>query len=331
MEIEMDNREALISIVVPIYNVEKYLSRCIDSILNQTYRNLELILVDDESPDGCGNICDEYQKKDSRIRVIHQKNRGLSGARNAGIDIATGEYIGFVDSDDYIAPQMYESLLKLNIDNDAQIAICGRYYEFEDGRRLIRYNEKEETIVMTNIEAITRMNSFSSFDMAAWDKLYKRELFEGIRYPEGKLSEDYFIIYKLFERAHRIVFNPKPLYFYLQRTNSISRNKKINFDFIEASRSQMDYLLPKYPQLEDVLTSAYASANMTVYNFHIKNKVKCEKEVKNELKKQVKKYIRNIKRNAAFPKIKKMQAYLFVYCTILYDLMFVVLRKIKEV
>lgn len=330
MKNNFDNKP-LISIVVPVYKVEKYLNRCVDSILKQTYPNLEIILVDDESPDACGDICDRYAQADSRIRVIHQKNKGLSGARNAGIGIATGDYIGFVDSDDYIAENMYESMLTNMLQNDAQIAICGRYYEFEDGKRMVRYKEEIKTTVMTNVEAIIRMNSFSSFDMAAWDKLYKRELFEGIRYPEGKLSEDYYVIYKLFDRTQKVVFNPEPLYFYVQRKNSISRNKKINYDFVDASKSQMDYLLPKYPQLEDVLASAYVSANMTVYNFHIKNKVKCPKEKKKLLKANVKRYLHNVMQNKSLSKIKKIQGILFVYCTALYNILFIVLRKIKRV
>lgn len=322
---------ALISVVVPIYGVEKYLPKCIESIMHQTYHNLEIILVDDESPDGCGEICDRYQAMDPRIKVIHQKNRGLSGARNAGINLATGDYIGFVDSDDYISEQMYETLLSMNQKNHSQIAICGRYYEFEDGTRTLRYKEEEKVVVMTNTEAIKRMNSFQSFDMAAWDKLYERSLFEGIRYPEGKLSEDYFIIYRLFDRAFKVSFYPKPLYFYMQRSNSISRNKKINFDFIEASKSQMDYLLPRYPELKNVLESAYASANMTVYNFHIKNHVRCEKAVQKKLQMEVKQYLPSVKQNCELPRIKKLQAKLFVYALPVYNVMFQTLRRIKRV
>lgn len=320
-----------ISVVVPIYNVEAFLPRCIDSILNQTYKNLEVILVDDESPDRCGEICEEYRKKDNRIIVIHQKNKGLSGARNAGIDIATGEYIGFVDSDDYIEPDMYEKLYKQNEENGSQIAICGRYYEFENGEKLIRYKEEAKTSVMSNIDAIKRMNSFNSFDMAAWDKLYKLDIFDNIRYPQGKLSEDYFVIYKLFEKAEKISFNPQPLYHYMQRQNSISRNKKINFDFIEASKSQMDYLEPKYPELENVLHSAYASANMTVYNFHIKNKVKCQKEKKKELQMAVREQLRYIEENPNLPRIKKVQAKLFVYSLPIYNASFSALRAVKKI
>lgn len=323
--------EGKISVIVPIYNVEKYLPRCIDSILNQTYKNLEIILVDDESPDACGSICDDYASKDERIKVIHQKNRGLSGARNAGIDIAQGEYIAFVDSDDYIEPTMYETLYHDIKKHNAGISICNRYYEFEDGRRVERYKLDNEVKVYSGKDAIVEMNNFSSFDMSAWDKLYKRALFEEIRFPEGKLSEDFFIMYKLLDNAKVVTFNPQKLYIYVQRTNSISRNKKINWDFIEASKEQMDYVCSKYPDLEDVAKTAYASANMTVYNFHLKSKVKCPCEKQQQLRKEVKENLSYVIHNERLAKIKKIQAWLFVHNIYIYNILFIMLRKIKEV
>lgn len=324
-------KEELISVIVPIYNVEQYLPRCIDSIINQTYKNLEIILVDDESPDNCGKICDEYKAKDARIRVIHQKNRGLSGARNAGIDIATGEFLGFVDSDDYIEPTMYETLYHDIKKFEAGLSICSRYYEFEDGKRVERYKLDKDIKVYTGKDAIVEMNNYSSFDMSAWDKLYKRELFAEIRFPEGKLSEDFFIMHRLLDEAKVVTFNPSPLYIYVQRNNSISRNKKINWDFIEASKKQLEYICEKYPDLEDVAKTAYASANMTVYNFHIKSHVKCQKERRKELQKRVSENLQAVIDNTRLAFIKKLQAVLFVYCLPVYNVLFITLRKIKEV
>lgn len=320
----------LISVIVPIYNVEQYLERCVNSICNQTYKNLEIILVDDESPDNCGKMCDEFALKDSRVKVIHQKNKGLSGARNSGIDIAKGEYIGFVDSDDYIDETMYETLYNDIKKFNAKISICNRFYEFEDGKRLLRYKVDNEIKVYTGKEAIIEMNSFSSFDMSAWDKLYHRSVWEKIRYPEGKLSEDFFVIFKLFDIAQKVTFNPKPLYFYFQRKNSISRNKKINWDFIEASKEQMEYVSEKYPDITDVVKIAYASANMTVYNFHIKSKVKCPKDKRKEMQKNVKNNLACFSKENV-PRSKKIQAFLFCKCTVLYNVMFKILRRIKEI
>ena len=321
----------LISVIVPIYNVEVYLKRCVDSIRNQTYKNLEIILVDDESPDNCGKICDEYAQKDDRIKVIHQKNKGLSGARNAGIEIATGKYIAFVDSDDYIESTMYEILYEDIVKYHAGLSICNRYYEFEDGRRVERYKQSADTKVYSGKDAIIEMNNYSSFDMSAWDKLYKRELFNEIRFPEGKLSEDFFVMFRLLDEADVVTFNPKHLYIYVQRNNSISRNKKINWDFIEASREQMNYIIHKYPDIEDVARTAYASANMTVYNFHLKNKTKCDAEKRKKLQEQVRSNLDYVINNYRLAKIKKIQAWLFVHNINIYNVLFIALRKIKEV
>lgn len=325
-----DNTD-MISVIVPIYNVEQYLQRCVDSIIKQTYTNLEIILVDDESPDHCGEICDYYAHKDGRIKVIHQKNKGLSGARNAGIEIAKGRYIAFVDSDDYIEPNMYEVLYNDIKKYNAGLSICNRYYEFEDGRRVERYRQNGETNVYSGKEAIIEMNNYSSFDMSAWDKLYKRELFEKIRFPEGKLSEDFFVMYKLLDMAQIVTFNPTHLYIYVQRNNSISRNKKINWDFIEASKDQMDYIIEKYPEIEDIARTAYSSANMTVYNFHLKNHVKCEKQKRKELQNIVNDNLDYVLNNYRLAKIKKLQAWLFVHNIIAYNILFISLRKIKKV
>ena len=223
----------LISIIVPIYNVEKYLSKCIESILEQTYTNFELILVNDGSPDKCGRICNEYAKKDSRIKVIHKKNGGLSSARNIGIDVAKGEYLGFVDSDDYIEPYMYEYLLKAALDNECSLSVCNINYVFEDGKILNKVTNASDE-VLNFVEAITEMNTYKKFDMGAWSKLYKKDLFKNIRFPEGKLSEDFYIMYKIFDRAQKVAYVSTPCYNYLQRANSITKNKNINHDFAYA-------------------------------------------------------------------------------------------------
>ena len=178
----------LISVIVPIYKVEKYLHKCIDSILAQTYTNLEIILVDDGSPDNCGKICDEYAAKDSRIKVIHQPNGGLSAARNAGLDIATGDYIGFVDSDDYIAPDMYEKLYNALVKNDADMAICD-YQRF--GNELPYDEMSLTTEVITGLQAMEKQNTVINCSfVVAWSKLYKSFIFSNVRFPVGKINED---------------------------------------------------------------------------------------------------------------------------------------------
>ena len=172
-----------ISVIVPVYKVEPYLSRCLDSIINQTYRNLEIILVDDGSPDRCGEICDEYARQDSRIRVIHKANGGLSDARNHGIDVAIGDYIAFVDSDDYIATDMYEKMLaRLELDN-SDMVVCN-YYRFDEGSAPPKdgYIQLPDR-VLTQDEAFDFYLQIGGDYVSAWNKLYKRTIFDDLRYP----------------------------------------------------------------------------------------------------------------------------------------------------
>lgn len=213
--------EASISIIVPVYNVEPYIRKCVDSILCQTYRALEIILVDDGSPDNCGAICDEYAVRDSRVKVIHKPNGGLSDARNAGLAVATGAYIGFVDSDDWIAPDMFEYLLRGLIGNDAQISVCGvtNAYQYQ-----FRSNREGKDIVMDAGEALNEL-FFDRMENYAWNKLYLAELWRDIRYPVGKNFEDILTIYKTFERADRIAVLQEEKYFYRIRPDSISGTK----------------------------------------------------------------------------------------------------------
>lgn len=233
-----------ISVIIPVYNVEKYINQCINSVINQTYTNLEIILIDDGSPDRCGEICEEYALKDSRIKVIHQSNGGLSKARNSGLDIATGDYIGFVDSDDYIKDNMYEFLLQLLLKNNADISICGTF-------DIEKNSYYEEEHYYNSEEAIKLMLTETKFNTSAWDKLYKRDLFNGIRFPEGKIYEDLATIYKLFHKASKIVYNSQPKYYYRITPNSImnqSFNYK-NMDLLDASYELIEFIKKEYPAL----------------------------------------------------------------------------------
>lgn len=213
----------LVSVIVPIYKVENYLRKCVDSIISQTYSNLEIILVDDGSPDNCGKICDDYKQKDNRIKVIHKENGGLSDARNAGIDIATGRYIVFIDSDDYIHNKMIEYLHNGIIENNAQVSVCG-VKKVKDGQAQIceDINLPEIVIIQSN-EDKTKYYFESNYEefTVAWNKMYPVEYFKEIRYPKGKIHEDEFTTYKLLEKADRIAFIKDHLYYYVQRGDSI--------------------------------------------------------------------------------------------------------------
>lgn len=211
----------LISIIIPVYKVEDYIHKCIDSVLNQSYENLEIFLVDDGSPDNCGSICDEYAQKDNRIVVIHKKNGGLSDARNVAINIAKGEYITFVDSDDHISPYYIETLLDLVIESDCDIAITS-LMQFKEGEKIATQSSNYNKKIIHANEAINEMFYQGSFDNSAWAKLYHRSLFSsGVRYPVGILYEDLATTYKLFLLANKVAFSNRKTYFYLIRSNSI--------------------------------------------------------------------------------------------------------------
>lgn len=211
----------LISIIVPCYNVEVYLNKCVDSLIAQTYRNIEIILVDDGSPDDCGKMCDEYSAMDTRIKVIHKKNGGLSDARNVAIDVAIGEYITFVDSDDYVSSDYVETLYRLveKYQCKAGVAWLRTFHEgCNADTNQPFYIEK----VFKRMEGIEKMFYQELFDTAAWCKIYHRSLFEtGIRYPFGLLYEDLPTTYLLFLQADKIAFCNHIIYNYLLRANSI--------------------------------------------------------------------------------------------------------------
>lgn len=241
----------IISIIVPVYNVEKYLDKCVRSILAQTFKDFELILVDDGSNDRSGEMCDEYSKSDSRIKVIHKKNGGLSSARNAGIEISTGEFIGFVDSDDYIDDDMYELLYNNLIRENADMSICNKYD---------CYNEKPLKInkdcykVLNTEEAIYSLCEGKMFGVSACDKLYKRELFEKIRYPEKRTAEDAFVIVELLMKCKIIVATTKQKYYHYHRAGSISSERSVKncLDAMEADQKNYDLICSHYPSLRSI-------------------------------------------------------------------------------
>lgn len=227
--------EDLISIIVPIYKVEKYLRKCIDSILAQTYANIEVILVDDGSPDRCGAIADEYAAKDSRVRVIHKENGGLSSARNAGVDIAKGEYIGFVDSDDYIHPVMYEKLYTAVKTSASDMAVCDYVCVHEDGTLCGHqyFFGRIPTGILTREEAFTGSQFILS--PTAWNKLYRKALLQAVRFPEGKVHEDEFTAHHFYGQCNKIACMQDVLYYCVEREGSITSQFEMkNLDSIDA-------------------------------------------------------------------------------------------------
>lgn len=213
-----------VSVIVPIYNVEKYLERCLKSIINQTYKNLEIILVNDGSPDNSLVICEKYKKQDNRIIILNKKNGGLSSARNEGLKIATGDYISFVDSDDYIEKDMYEILVQNLIENNADISVGGvkDITENIDGSMKITKDTFQGERIIETLSPIDAMKKYLLGSWSAWDKIYKREIHENLYFPEGEINEDEGIALEVLSRAKRVVYDNKSFYNYIKRENSIT-------------------------------------------------------------------------------------------------------------
>ena len=213
-------QQELISVIIPVYKVEPYLEKCVESVLAQTYEDLEIILVDDGSPDSCPVMCDAISARDSRVRVIHQKNGGLSAARNAGLDTAGGAYIGFVDSDDYIAPDMYEKLYAAMKETGADLAVCD-VVRVDEGAGPVQEMAPLPRETLSPDQVHCRIAEGEWRYVTAWNRLYRRELFESLRFRVGKLHEDEFLVPDLLARCAAVAVIPEALYFYVQRQNSI--------------------------------------------------------------------------------------------------------------
>ncbi len=238
-----------------MYKVEAYLRPCIESIINQTYQNLEIILVDDGSPDQCGSICDEYAQKDRRVRVIHKANGGLSDARNAGLDIATGEYIGFVDSDDYLEPNMYEVLYQTITARDVDLCICNFLRVDTRGNEVIaenRWLSSSDEFIDGHTAMARLVTNTNGYWSIAWNKIYRRKLWEKLRFPKGKIHEDEFIMHRIFDRCMGIACIAQPLYCYRVAPDSIMTSKYSmkRLDVVEAMFDRiLFYHEKKYYQL----------------------------------------------------------------------------------
>lgn len=243
----------LISVIVPVYKVEAYLDKCISSIVSQTYTNLEIILVDDGSPGNCPAICDSWAVNDNRIKVIHKANGGLSDARNAGMAIATGELMGFIDSDDWVEPEMYQLLYENLVTNDCDISACGVQMDWEDGASS-RMLTQDGSCVLNTEDAMRAIIEESWLKQPVWYKLYKTELVRGILFPVGKYHEDVFWSYQAVGQAKKVCIFDQPCYHYIQRSGSImgeSYSLK-RLDSLEAVAKRLHFVQGKMPQLESV-------------------------------------------------------------------------------
>lgn len=255
--------EGIISVIVPIYNVEPYLNKCIDSIIGQTYKDLEIILVDDGSTDRSGEVCDAYEKADKRVRVIHKQNGGAASARNSGLEIAIGKYIGFVDSDDYVAVDMYEALMNCLAD-DVDIVTCGRFFVYPPGIRKPK-RKKHCTHKKTKYnteQAIEELLKGELFSYGVYEKLYRKELFTDVRFPRGRVSEDLPVTYALFKKCRNVVNIGEAKYYQFRREDSISRRDFFfrRIDNVLFYRDILEDIKKEYPQFRDIAEANYVSS-----------------------------------------------------------------------
>lgn len=291
----------IISVIVPVYNVEKYLYKCIDSILGQTYKELEIILVDDGSTDNSGVICDKYEKKDNRIKVIHKKNGGLSDARNCGLDNAIGEYIAFLDSDDWVDFKYIEILYENLRDYNADISICN-FRRVHDEKELL--NNHNNIILYNNIEALQQIYTNKSVQaIVAWNKLYKKSIFKKNRFPKGKIHEDEYLIPILLYETKKIVYTDRELIYYRKTLNSIM-NTKFNvkrLDYLYVLRERNKFFK------ENNLSELYQKGIQTEiqknieYYYNVNESIIDNKyEIMLELKRNLKNVVKNIDFNLPF-------------------------------
>ncbi|MCL1982890.1 MAG: glycosyltransferase [Clostridiales bacterium] len=261
----MTEKQPLISIIIPVYKVEQYIRQCVNSAISQTFTNLEIILIDDGSPDCCGTICDEYAEMDCRIKVIHKENGGLSDARNAGVEISRGEYLAFMDGDDWMDIDTIELLYKNLIDHNADISSCSYFIVYTN--TIIKKDSNRKISKFSPEQAIKNYLLHNIPDSSACCKLYKKHIFSDVRFPINKRCEDIFIIADVFSRATTIINNATPKYYYRQRRSSITKCDKYNpniLDLIEAYKHVLCVVEKEFPSLVDICKEKLLMAKISV-------------------------------------------------------------------
>lgn len=242
--------DPLISVIVPVYNVEPFIRRCVESILNQSYKNLEIILVDDGSTDRCGELCEILAETDSRIKVVHQQNKGLSGARNTGLRIAKGEYLSFIDSDDAVSHFFYEMLVGIAESQNADIVSCDRVDVYEEQLPPDAVLDDYAFETLTREKAFEYLVNNRVFYQTVWDKLYRREVLRDLWFIEGKLHEDEFFTWKVLQNCNKVIHVSAPMYFYFHRKGSIMETFSIGrLDFFQARYERHLFIVKTYPDL----------------------------------------------------------------------------------
>lgn len=312
----------IISVIVPIYNVEKYLEKCVESIKIQSFKNLEIILVDDGATDSSGVIADELALTDNRIIVVHKKNGGLSDARNAGIERATGRYLAFVDSDDMIHKEMFLTLYDLMVEHHADITECYNFMFFsEDELKDIKLNN--EVIINDKVSASMNLKTVVlDNQVMVWNKLYKRELFNNLSFSVGKLHEDQFITYKLFYEAEKIVTTRSSLYFYRKTDQSIMRRayNLSRLDVVKAYIECLEFYESKHEeQLYNI--TLIGLLNTIIKHYYLIKQNKGLSKYKGELYSCFKKYYKSLDSSIKVNPKNKFSFFIFSISPIIYDIL----------
>ncbi|HJE45711.1 glycosyltransferase [Levilactobacillus namurensis] len=279
-----------VSIIIPVYNVRKYLKKSVESVCNQTYKNLDILLVDDGSTDGCSEICDSFARKDSRVRVIHKMNSGISDTRNVGLRNVLGNYLVFVDSDDSIKTVMVERMMNVLVSNSADMVACENDFIYSD--RVDSPKTSGKIIQQNTDEALKILLEDRKFRSRTWGRVYKTSLWDGISFPYGKTYEDVSTVYKVYLNAKRIVLLDESLYEYNQRENSIVHKKAYTslFDLLDARVDRRNVLGEIKPMLLPELNASVMSAVLDIYRRSVLSKNRLTSDERNEMKNILEKY-----------------------------------------
>ncbi|RSX51763.1 Glycosyl transferase family 2 [Bifidobacterium goeldii] len=313
--------DPLISVIVPVYNSEKKITRCISSIRKQNYDNLEIIIVDDGSNDKTPGICDDIASVDSRVKVIHQNNQGPSAARNKGLDTAVGEYISFVDSDDYVLPDMISRMYHNLIENDCDLSIVSYYREDENGKRYCN-SKKNVKIKINTEEAFKYINLPGYFYIVVWDKLAKAKLYDGLRFPvNSKNGEDAPVTYELLQRATSIVYDSTPEYCYCATEKGLSSG--ITGDLSLTTERMLSIVREKYPNAEKYAVYGHLSECIGMYNkIVLQNKRTEWKAYEKKIRKELHKLLPKIKKEDFLDRKQFLQWKLLELCPSIYGLLY---------
>lgn len=277
----------LISVIVPIYNVEKYLERCVNSILEQTYQNIEVILVDDGSPDSCPKLCDDFAEKDNRVKVVHKENGGLSDARNAGMNIATGEITAFIDSDDWIDKNMFDDMYSRMTEDNSDIVSCGVNSVYDYCTWEIPLEKDDEHYLLDRTEAMKELLTDGKLKQHVWNKLYKTDIIKNIPFEKGKYHEDVFWSYQAVAAAEKVSVVKTGYYYYIQRSDSImgAEYSEKRLDALDAMKQRCEFMKDNMPELYNQALTIYIGSCM----YHMQLALNCKntrnnKEIKTNIK-----------------------------------------------